>query len=131
MRLGICGVQRDEAAAARHYSAATQQQHAAACSNLGAMYEHGLGVQQDLSEALRLYDLAASLGNSVAHDNSAQLQKKMADPRSTFPVVAPAAPAPASATVPVGSKYAPSEDEAFLLRCQCYSTMCHTLHTCG
>ncbi len=117
MRLGICGVQRDAAAAARQYAAAAQQQHAAACSNLGAMYEHGLGVQQDVTEALRLYDLAASLGNGVAHDNSVQLQRKMADPQSTFPVAAPAAPAPASAAVPVGSKYAPSEDEAFLLRC--------------
>ena len=55
MRLGICGAQRDAAAAARHYAAAAQQQHAAACSNLGAMFEYGLGVKQDLTEALRLY----------------------------------------------------------------------------
>lgn len=121
MRLGICGAQRDAAAAARHYAAAAQQQHAAACSNLGAMFEYGLGVKQDLAEALRLYDLAASLGNSVAHDNSAALQKKLADPQSTFPVsndAAPATPAAASAAVPVGSTYAPTEDEAFLLRCE-------------
>jgi hypothetical protein len=36
------------------YAMAAQQQHAAACSNLGAMLEHGLGLQQDLQEALSM-----------------------------------------------------------------------------
>jgi TPR repeat protein len=116
MRLGICGVQRDVAAAAQQYAAAAQLQHAAACSNLGAMHEHGLGVSQNLQEALRLYDLAASLGNSVAHDNSAVLQRKMQDPQSTFPVAAPASVESAPVPVAADSKYAPTEDEALLLR---------------
>jgi hypothetical protein len=116
MRLGICGVQRDVAAAAQQYAAAAQLQHAAACSNLGAMREHGLGVSQNLHEALRLYDLAASLGNSVAHDNSAVLQRKMQDPQSTFPVAVPASVESAPVPVAADSKYAPTEDEALLLR---------------
>jgi TPR repeat protein len=116
LRLGICGVQRDTAAAAQQYAAAARQQHAAACSNLGAMLEHGLGIPQDLQEALRMYDLAASLGNSVAQDNSATLHRKMQDPQCTFPV-APETPA-AAASAPVASenKYAPTEDESLLLR---------------
>jgi TPR repeat protein len=119
-RLGICGVQRDAAAAALLYAAAAQQQHAAACSNLGAMYEYGLGVKQDLQEALRLYDLAGSLGNSVALDNSEALRRKMKDPQCTFPVAAaespPPAPPPAPAAAPAVSTFAPPEDEALLLR---------------
>jgi TPR repeat protein len=136
LRLGICGVQRDSTAAAkqcvarlphcavasntvRRYAGAAQQQHAAACSNLGAMLEHGLGVAQDLQEALRMYDRAAALGNSVARDNSATLQRKMQDPQSTFPKAAPVASssaASAAVLVPAEGKYAPTEDEAFLLR---------------
>jgi TPR repeat protein len=83
------------------------------------MLEHGLGVAQDLQEALRMYDRAAALGNSVARDNSATLQRKMQDPQSTFPKAAPvASSSAASAAVPVPAegKYTPTEDEAFLLR---------------
>jgi TPR repeat protein len=117
MRLGICGVQRDPAAAAQQYAAAAAQLHAAACSNLGAMLEYGLGVRQDLQEALRMYELAASLGNSVAQDNSATLQLKMRDPQCTFPVATTGSPASA-APVPAAAEgtYAPTDDESLLLR---------------
>jgi TPR repeat protein len=118
MRLGVCGAQRDAAAAAEQYAAAAALLHAAACSNLGAMFEHGLGVKQDLNEAVRLYDAAASLGNSVARDNCTALQRKMQDPQSTFPTETPLSPAPAAAPalLPKDSSYAPTEDEALLLR---------------
>ena len=117
MRLGICGVRCDAAAAAQQYAAAAELRHAAACSNLGAMCEHGLGVAQNLQEALRLYDRAASLGNSVAHDNSDVLQRKLRDPQATFPAARADAPvASAALAVAAESKYAPTEDEALLLR---------------
>ncbi len=82
------------------------------------MFEHGLGVKQDLNEAVRLYDAAASLGNSVARDNCTALQRKMQDPQSTFPTETPLSPAPAAAPalLPKDSSYAPTEDEALLLR---------------
>lgn len=117
MRLGMCGVRCDAAAAAQQYAAAAELRHAAACSNLGAMYEHGLGVAQNLQEALRLYDRAASLGNSVAHDNSDVLQRKLRDPQATFPAARADVPvASAALAVAAESKYAPTEDEALLLR---------------
>ena len=115
-RLGICGAQRNAEVAAQQYAAAAALRHAAACSNLGAMFEYGLGVKQDLNEALRLYELAASLGNSVAPDNCAALQRKMQDPLSTFPITAPFSSVPAPVLAPKESSHAPTEDEAYLLR---------------
>ncbi len=69
-------------------------------------------------DILARYNLAASLGNSVAQDNSSTLQRKMQDPQSTFPKASAATASAASAVaqVPAEGKYAPTEDEAFLLR---------------
>lgn len=44
---------------------------AEAQSQLGYMYDHGVGVAQDQREALRRYSLAAALGNATARTNLA------------------------------------------------------------
>lgn len=44
---------------------------AEAQSQLGYMYDHGVGVAQDQREALRWYSLAAALGNATARTNLA------------------------------------------------------------
>jgi len=50
----------------RHYRMAAEQGDASAQCNLGYMYEHGKGVPQDMTEAVRLYRLSAAQGNSSA-----------------------------------------------------------------
>ena len=51
------------------YRKAAERSHQDACINLGFCYEHGEGCEQDLDEAMRLYHIAAVLGNARAQYN--------------------------------------------------------------
>ncbi|XP_063139864.1 protein sel-1 homolog 2 isoform X5 [Rattus norvegicus] len=54
------GTKKDYETAATHYSIAADKHHSAqAMFNLAYMYEHGLGIAQDIHLARRLYDMAA------------------------------------------------------------------------
>ncbi|XP_042637662.1 protein sel-1 homolog 2 [Orycteropus afer afer] len=54
------GTKKDYQTAATHYSIAADKYHSAqAMFNLAYMYEHGLGIEQDIHLARRLYDMAA------------------------------------------------------------------------
>ena len=46
-----------------HAHIATEQNYSLAQFNLGKMYEDGTGVERDLTEARRWYQLAAARGN--------------------------------------------------------------------
>ena len=53
----------------RWYRLAADQEHAGALSNLGFMYEHGQGVEEDEARALSYYIRAAKKGDAYAAKN--------------------------------------------------------------
>ena len=44
--------------------------------NLGRMFQHGLGVQQDMAQAITRYQKAAAQGNNTAKENLAALGRE-------------------------------------------------------
>lgn len=52
--------------AVEHFKMSTNSNNNSACFNLALLYEHGLGVQQDLFMAKKLYELAANGGHKEA-----------------------------------------------------------------
>jgi TPR repeat protein len=60
---------KDYAEAMRLYRAAADQGNAQAQSNIGSLYENGLGVAQDYVEAGRWYRKAADQGNASSQNN--------------------------------------------------------------
>jgi TPR repeat protein len=59
----------DFATALREWKPLAKQGYAPAQSNLGVMYENGLGVPQDYKAAVRWYTLATEQGNAIAQYN--------------------------------------------------------------
>jgi TPR repeat protein len=59
----------DYAEAIRWYRQAADQGNAGAQTNIGYLYEHGLGVTQNYLEALRWYRMAADQGQATAQSN--------------------------------------------------------------
>jgi TPR repeat protein len=59
----------DYATALREWTPLAEQGYADAQSNLGAMYEKGLGVPQDFKTAVKWYTLAAEQGYASAQSN--------------------------------------------------------------
>jgi TPR repeat protein len=57
---------KDYAIAYKEFKAASDQGDAAAQFNLGLMFARGVGVKQDLQEAMRLYHESALQGNAMA-----------------------------------------------------------------
>jgi TPR repeat protein len=60
------GMQRNYATALTWCNRAVAQKNADAMFILGLMYEHGAGVNQDIPRSVKLFDQAASLGQSYA-----------------------------------------------------------------
>ena len=60
---------QDYATAFKEWKPLAEQGNAVAQTNLGWMYQNGLGVPQDNKEAARLYRLAAEQGNADAQYN--------------------------------------------------------------
>jgi TPR repeat protein len=58
------------------YARAQQLNYAVASTNMGNLYEQGLGVTRDLAEARRLYERASALGEPVAMYNLGRLYEK-------------------------------------------------------
>lgn len=56
----------DLAAARKHYLAASESGHRAACTALGALYEQGRGVRADMAQAAYWYESAAEQGCAEA-----------------------------------------------------------------
>jgi TPR repeat protein len=75
------------------YRKAAEQGHAGAQNNLGVMYENGLGVTQDHSQALSLYKKGSELGDANAKENyerlleERQLDAVIAEMVQTFPAL--------------------------------------------
>ena len=67
-------IEQDFEKALEWYSQAAEQGHALAQFFLGMMYERGDGVAQDVTEAKRLYRLAADQGMIAAQASIARLQ---------------------------------------------------------
>ena len=57
---------KDYATAYRELKAGADRGNAEAEFYLGVMYARGIGVEQDISEAMRLYQLSAAQGNAQA-----------------------------------------------------------------
>jgi hypothetical protein len=72
-RTGNGWANRDPMEALNWYTLAARQGHAGAQSDLGAMYEHGMGMPVNVAEAARWYRLAADQGFATAQFNLAQL----------------------------------------------------------
>jgi len=66
-------VAHDDAQAAEWYRMAADQGFGRAQNNLGALYEHGVGVAQDLAAAARWYRKAALQGHADAEYNLGRL----------------------------------------------------------
>jgi len=60
---------RDDAAAARWYRTAAEQNHLLAQNNLGLLYQEGRGVEQDDASAVEWYRKAAEQGLATAQGN--------------------------------------------------------------
>ena len=63
---GRAGVKQDDAAAARWFHKAAEHRNATALFNLGALYAGGTGVDQDLVEAHKWFELARLAGDQTA-----------------------------------------------------------------
>ena len=63
---GFCRLAKDDAAAASWYTRAADLGHAIAQYNLGIFYRDGMGVEQNLAEALRRFRQAAEQGDAGA-----------------------------------------------------------------
>ncbi|MBE9552475.1 MAG: sel1 repeat family protein, partial [Proteobacteria bacterium] len=70
------GVAQDFAQAARLFRAAAEDGHARARNNIGALYDQGLGVDQNDEEAVRWFRAAAEQGHPSAQFNLGQLLRK-------------------------------------------------------
>ena len=75
-RIGLLHHQHSEVGGAgmalQWYRKAAEKSHQDACINLGFCYEHGEGCEADVDEAMRLYHIAAVLGNARAQYNLGQ-----------------------------------------------------------
>jgi TPR repeat protein len=60
--------------AAKYYEKAAQLGHGQAANNLGLLYEHGKGVEQNIKRAFRYFSKAAQLGIPQGRYNLAKLQ---------------------------------------------------------
>jgi TPR repeat protein len=63
------GVKRDYPMAAELYRQACNGQYVWGCSNLGAMYAKGLGVEKSSVKAKNIFSLACGLGDDIACNN--------------------------------------------------------------
>ena len=57
---------------------AAEQGNASALSNLGFMFDHGQGVEQDDARALMYYNKAAKRGDAYAIKNRDMIEARMA-----------------------------------------------------
>ena len=64
----------DKKKAFKYHSLASEQGDAKAQYNCGVMYYNGYGVERDVEEALRLFELAAAQGFKQAQDVLADLK---------------------------------------------------------
>lgn len=66
----------DYVTAFREFRSLAEKGHAKAQLHLGIMYEMGLGIKQDYTEASKWYQMAAIQGNSEAQKKLIEMQKK-------------------------------------------------------
>jgi uncharacterized protein len=79
------GVPQDYKTAVKWYRLAAKQGNIGAQYNLGGMYHKGKGVPQDYKTAVKWYRLAAKQGNVRAQSKLDQLERRIAEQKSSPP----------------------------------------------